>query len=144
MSSHDPARSRQTGLFRRQGDYWTIVYEGQVVHLKDAKGLHYLAHLLRNPGREFAVAELMAAVARAAGSESDSQRVDADGSAAAERARKAVTNRIRQAVVRIGTVHEPLGRHLRNAVHTGSRCSYTPERPPRWERPSDVASLHEL
>ena len=51
----------------------------------------------------------------------------------AERARKAVTNRIRQAVVRIGAAHERLGLHFANAVHTGSRCAYTPDRPTPWE-----------
>jgi hypothetical protein len=29
--------------------------------------------------------------------------------------------------------HEALGRHLANAVHTGTFCSYTPERPTTWE-----------
>ena len=52
--------------------------------------------------------------------------------AAVERARKAVTNRIRQTVARITNVHEALGLHLRNAVHTGTRCLYKPERPIRW------------
>jgi hypothetical protein len=56
--------------------------------------------------------------------------MDADG---AERTRKAVTNRIRQAVARIGQAHEALGLHLGNTVHTGGRCAYTPDRPMRWE-----------
>jgi hypothetical protein len=41
-----------SNLFRREGDYWTIAYEGKLVRLRDAKGLHYLARLLANPGRE--------------------------------------------------------------------------------------------
>src|SRR5215831_14013834 len=40
-------------LFRREGEYWTVRYEGSVARLKDAKGLRYLARLLGNPGREF-------------------------------------------------------------------------------------------
>jgi hypothetical protein len=56
-----------------------------------------------------------------------------DGTAeAVERARKAVTNRIPQTLMRIADVHHTLGLHLRNAVHTGTRCTYTPERPTRW------------
>ncbi len=51
---------------------------------------------------------------------------------AVERARKAVTNRIRQTLAHIANVHHALGLHLRNAVHTGTRCVYTPERPTRW------------
>jgi hypothetical protein len=56
-----------------------------------------------------------------------------DGTAAAvERARKAVTNRIWQTLARITSVHQVLGLHLRNAVHTATRCAYTQERPTRW------------
>jgi hypothetical protein len=51
----------------------------------------------------------------------------------AERARKAVSNRIRAAVARISGEHPPLGRHLERAVRTGSFCSYTPEQPVHWE-----------
>jgi hypothetical protein len=51
----------------------------------------------------------------------------------AERVRKAVTNRIRDSLDRIASEHDALGRHLANAVHTGTFCSYTPERPTAWE-----------
>ena len=130
------ARDAVVGVFRLEGEYWTIAYEGKVVRLKSAKGLHYLAQLLRHPGRAFPVRELMAIVeldARADREGDDPARHGSARSRAAERARKAVTNRIRQAVARVAAVHEDLGRHLRNAVRTGSRCGYTPERPTRWE-----------
>src|SRR5215831_14805475 len=48
-------------LFRREGEYWTVLYEGSVARLKDAKGLRYLARLLADPGREFHAADLAAA-----------------------------------------------------------------------------------
>jgi hypothetical protein len=48
-------------LFRREGEYWTVAYDGAVVRLRDAKGLHYLAQLLTHPGREFHVIDLEAA-----------------------------------------------------------------------------------
>ncbi len=54
-----PAVSRN--LFRREGEYWTIGYEGAVAHLKDAKGLRYLARLLAHPGQEFHAADLQTA-----------------------------------------------------------------------------------
>jgi tetratricopeptide (TPR) repeat protein len=54
------------------------------------------------------------------------------GGSDAERARKAVTNRIRQAVDRIAEAHPELGRHLRAAVHTGTWCRYEPEHPVVW------------
>jgi predicted ATPase len=50
-----------------------------------------------------------------------------------ERIRKAVTNRIRDSLDRITAEHDALGRHLANAIHTGTFCSYTPERPTPWE-----------
>jgi tetratricopeptide (TPR) repeat protein len=46
-------------VFRREGDYWTVAYAGQTAHLRDMKGLHYLACLLRRPGREVHVLELV-------------------------------------------------------------------------------------
>ena len=46
---------------RREGEYWSIAFAGQGFRLKDVRGLHYLAYLLRNPGREFHVLDLAAA-----------------------------------------------------------------------------------
>ena len=51
----------------------------------------------------------------------------------AERARTAVTARIRDAIRRISVVHPELGRHLARSVRTGTFCSYDPDRPVRWE-----------
>jgi hypothetical protein len=48
-------------LFRREGEYWTISYEGAVVRLRDAKGLRHLARLLAHPGQEFHAVDLEAA-----------------------------------------------------------------------------------
>src|SRR5262245_7837199 len=110
--------------FCREGDFWTISYEGRLVRLKDAKGMRYLAELLRHPGRPFHVAELAAAVG--------GRRAVAGRPGSWARTRKAVTNRIRQSTPRIEASYPTLGRHLRNAVHTGTICSYTPERPEPW------------
>src|SRR5512145_731976 len=46
-------------LFRHEGDFWTLAYQGTVCRVKDAKGLHYIAYLLRHPGREFHVLDLL-------------------------------------------------------------------------------------
>jgi hypothetical protein len=51
----------------------------------------------------------------------------------AERVRKAVTNRIRTSLNRINAAHVTLGRHLANAIHTGTFCSYTPDGPITWQ-----------
>jgi hypothetical protein len=174
--------------FRRDGDSWVLSYQGATVHLRDAKGLRYLARLLSEPGREIHVAELAGDAAGAASRAgpidvvlddaalrayrdrvadlereatearewNDSERVaraeleiaaiteqlsSAYGLAGrtrttgdpVERVRKAVTNRIKDSLSRIGVEHEPLGRHLRNSVHTGSFCSYAPEHPMVWK-----------
>jgi hypothetical protein len=50
-----------------------------------------------------------------------------------ERVRKAVTNRIRDAIERILKQHASLGRHLGNAVRTGFYCCYSPENPVEWK-----------
>jgi len=52
--------------------------------------------------------------------------------ATAERARSAVTHRIRSAVDRITDSHPALGRHLRRSLSTGTYCSYRPDPPVRW------------
>ena len=53
-------------LFRQEGEYWTVCYDGVVVRLKDAKGLHHLARLLAHPGQELHVIDLEAAAGQAA------------------------------------------------------------------------------
>ena len=50
-----------------------------------------------------------------------------------ERARSAVTWRIRSAISRVDAVHPALGRHLNNSVRTGTFCAYTPEQPVIWQ-----------
>ena len=37
-------------VFRREGDYWSVLWQGKVVRLRDTKGFHYIAYLLANPG----------------------------------------------------------------------------------------------
>jgi hypothetical protein len=58
-------------------------------------------------------------------------RVRRSGSAA-ERARTAVTARIRDSIRRIGDAHPELGRHLARSVRTGTFCIYEPDQPVRW------------
>lgn len=202
-SADSPA---DVNTFRRQGDYWTITYDGTVVRLKDAKGLHYIACLLRDPGRTFHVLDLIVAVdklpadsplappvkalvgrngsiSRRDGTQrvldrqaltvckrrladlrealaeaqhhrdqgriaSTRQEIDfitrelmaaygREGcsgaqSDAAERARKAVTNRIRASLGKLHQEHPALWRHLSNALKTGTVCVYTPETPVVW------------
>jgi non-specific serine/threonine protein kinase len=54
--------ARTPSVFRRDGDTWTVMCEGRAFHLRDAKGLRYLAELLHHPGREFPALALAAGV----------------------------------------------------------------------------------
>jgi hypothetical protein len=49
-----------------------------------------------------------------------------------ERARQAVTWRIRDALARIEGADAALGRHLRRSVRTGTYCAYDPAEPVEW------------
>ena len=58
-------------MLRREGDYWSVVFEGRTVRVRDLKGIRYLARLLAEPGRELHVLDLVAAESgRVAGAES--------------------------------------------------------------------------
>ena len=50
-----------------------------------------------------------------------------------ERARKAVTGRIRDAMRHIAEVHPELGEHLDESVSTGTTCCYDPSQPVAWQ-----------
>ena len=188
-------------VFRKEGEYWTIRYRGSVVHLKDGKGLRYLAQLLHHPDREFHVLDLVqldaptpppetldhlrvcdragtraaaaaqcrldplldpkakaayrhrlddlrenmreaerfrdSARAERARAEIDflirelSSAVGLGGRdratvTAAERARVAVTLRIREVLRRLRQSDPALGCYLATSVKTGALCSYTP------------------
>ncbi|MGO9451718.1 MAG: ATP-binding protein [Candidatus Binataceae bacterium] len=53
------------GIFRREGDFWTIVYRKKTTRLKDAKGLHYIAYLLGRPNEQIRAPDLAARIAGA-------------------------------------------------------------------------------
>ena len=186
-------------VLRRDGEYWTVAYDGLVVTLRDTKGMRDIARLLVSPHRELHVMDLAApdgvqevsrrevleaglSIERSADEmvideaaradykrriaeleqEIDDAEERGDGEAGAnarkeldflveelasayglggrprrtpdhvERARKAVTRRIRDALARIDRVHPALGRHFHASVRTGVFCSYEPERDIVW------------
>ena len=56
----EPAvQSGERNVFRLEGEFWTIVYGGPTLRMKDSAGLRALAHLLGDPGREFHVLDLV-------------------------------------------------------------------------------------
>jgi hypothetical protein len=207
VPSVEGGSTERPAVFRQEGEYWTIAYERKQIRLKDAKGLQYIARLLRHEGEELHAADL-AAEADAAGPPSSAEGApgpDREGSAvavglgnagevldpqaraeykqrlgdlgaeleeatrwgdlgraaslreeiefisdelsgayglggrsrkaadSAERARKAVSSRIRDAIARIGKENSALSLHLANAIRTGTFCCYRPERSAGWE-----------
>jgi len=50
----------------------------------------------------------------------------------AERARAAVTLRIRSAIKKIAAHHPTLAKHLSNSIRTGVFCTYSPEEQREW------------
>ena len=53
-------RAPELGVFRREGDVWTLTFEGRTVRMRDLKGLHYIARLLSEPYRELHGLDLVA------------------------------------------------------------------------------------
>jgi hypothetical protein len=194
-------------VFRREGDYWTLIFEGKVSRFKDKRGLQYLAYLLANPFKQVHSMDLASGVGGTRGetsSQAPAQKSVMEGlrqsrlgdvgpaldararsdyrrrlaelreeleeaeafndlgrvailrreleeltsyltaacrpgrgarlaGSYSERARVSVRNNIASAVRAIRGHDDALGRHLSNAVRTGTFCSYTPERKIRWD-----------
>ena len=56
------AGSGASAIFRREGDFFSISFEGRSFQVKDMKGMRYLAFLLASPGREIHVLDMVAGV----------------------------------------------------------------------------------
>lgn len=119
---------RERNVFRWEGDYWTIVFDGKTIRLRDSKGMRYLATLLRRPGEHVPSADLEAAAVPGSQGRPRLARPP-------EKARLTVTKGIKTALQRIGDAHPSLGQHLEATVRRGYRCRYFPDprRPIVWE-----------
>jgi len=188
-----------------EGDTWLASFAGRQARIRDAKGIHYIALLLRDAHRSIHVSELVgsdrAMTALPAGAVSTREtagmqtvpglgdagealdpqakreyatrlrELDEEISAAeewadlgrverlreertflateltrslglggrvrksadnAERMRKAVANRIRDAVDRVRDLHPSLGAHLEESIRTGLFCVYGPTKTIPW------------
>jgi hypothetical protein len=60
-------------VFRRDGEYWTLRFDGAAFRLRDAKGMGYLARLLAQPGRELHALDLAQGTAPASGQRSEAE-----------------------------------------------------------------------
>ena len=123
--------------FFKDGEQWTITFVRRTIHLTDGKGLRYIAALLSRPGERVPCGELQrnglaGNASGLLGPREISQENEQPSHREAERTRKAVTNRIREAISRIEAVHPELGNHLLGAVRTGTTCSYAPGVTVHW------------
>jgi hypothetical protein len=118
------SKSQATHVFRCEGDYWTIIYDGKLLRLRDAKGLRLLAVLLHNPRKRLSALELLANISPPTGEEAQAQtaRAQRPDDAALERARLTVTKRIKEAIRNIEHHHPSLGLLLRATIRTGATC----------------------
>ncbi len=107
-------------VLRREGDYWAIEYAGTVSYLRDSKGLHYLAALLRQPGAELRAGDLTGE--------------HGDAPAAVDRAGQNVARAVRIVLDRLAESSPGLASHLQRAIRTGAVCAYVPDSrsPVRW------------
>jgi len=122
-----------TALFRQEGEFWTIAFEGQAFRLRETKGLSGIAALLREPGRELRALDLLAAQPtedepRPPGSDAG-PILDAQAKAQyrarleelADELREAEQWNDRERVARATEEREPLAHELAAAVGLGGR-----------------------
>jgi hypothetical protein len=127
----DAGRAPRAGdgrdVFRREGEYWVVRFDGRACNLRHSVGLGYIAELLRRPGREIHALALLAALddAPARGPRRTDQECDA--LVDAERARLSVTRAIRRAQARVAAYDAALGEHFAATLHTGRYCAYVPD-----------------
>jgi hypothetical protein len=110
------------GVFRREGDAWTVIYDRHLVRLRSTRGAAYLARLLAAPGVPILAIELAGSPGRL-------------GHRGAENARQSVTKALGATIARIGAIHLTLGHHLEDSIRRGTRCRYAPSQGPvvRWD-----------
>lgn len=133
LAGTDDQAAAELSVFRREGDYWSLVFEGRTVRMRDLKGMRYLARLLAHPGREFHVLDLVAAesgggASRAALGDAG-EMLDARAKSAYRRRLAEIEDDIAQAralgdtdrAARAGAERDFLVRELSRAVGLGGR-----------------------
>lgn len=110
-------------VMRREGEVWTVIFEGRSCQLRDIRGLRHLAYLLARPSQRIAALDIDA-FARDGGEARVEQR---DLAIVRERARVNVTRGLSTALNRLERYQPELTHHLRATLRTGVLCSYTPD-----------------
>jgi tetratricopeptide (TPR) repeat protein len=60
LSSPPTSSTQHFAVFRCEGEYWTVGFQGTVARIKDTRGMQYLARLLQYPHQEFSALALAA------------------------------------------------------------------------------------
>ncbi len=76
-------------VFRNDGQYWTVAFDGAESRLKHSRGLAYLAELLRHPDRELHTLDLAARHRGDSGDETDAPTPGDDAGAVLDPSAKA-------------------------------------------------------
>jgi hypothetical protein len=129
---HGRGEKSGEAAFVKEGEYWTLVFRGEVRRVRDRKGLAYLATLLARPGERVEAVDLDQIPTNGSGHGPDVTQIGgdcpgSDYSAESEHARINVTRAIHSATRVIASVHPVLGVHLERTIRTGKRCSYLPD-----------------
>jgi tetratricopeptide (TPR) repeat protein len=127
----------ESNAFRKEGDYWTISFQGCVFRMRDTMGMHYISRLVANPRVDFSALDLAAGAHRKtlkgrsrrktlSSTKDEHANGDRDDQheAAKERARLMVTKRVKDAIAKIRLTHPELARHLATSIRTGYSCCY--------------------
>jgi hypothetical protein len=103
-----------------------IAYRRRLAELNDELATaDWISDLARHERAADEREQILAELRRATRPDGSSRVV---ANTAAERARKAVTARIRDAIRRISDAHPELGTHLDRTILTGTTCRYEPDR----------------
>ena len=134
MAGDDPTGSTEAPgaaqIFRLEGEYWTIAFDGVTCRLRDVRGLQHLASLLTHPHEPISALVLER---NGADPTEDTPAGPVRINDSRERARVNVTRAIAAALKRISAHHPDLGAHLATTIRTGTFCAYRPD--PRLQVP---------
>ena len=58
LSIEETSSNESERVFRQEGEYWTLEYQGRRCRLRDSRGLQFIANLIGTPGREVRASDL--------------------------------------------------------------------------------------
>jgi len=146
IASQGPAARTPGNSFAKTGDLWTVTYDGMTVHLKDSKGVRYIAFLLKNPGKPFLATHLVMHVHGGLGEPDErysemsidelrEEGLDSIGISEqdVEHHRSSVAHAIAVVLRKPKEDHTVLYEHLKSSLKLGKYVSYEPSSSVVWD-----------